>query len=256
MLIVAAVLSIILLGRQDVSIFLAEHGIYRTHTIFKVRVSSLVLSVADVLIACTLAVAMSAAVLKTFQKTVSPEIYFFMFWLVSCAFEAMRLVSLVSGVTGASDAVISACAKVYVAAKVFGVLALFISGLYAAGLRNERHFSMVLTAFSVSVALAAIMPVDTGIWETTLMFKIGYERLFVEVVGFVFLVTVLCYFGAVSVRGDKAFYFVAGGILGVMAATSLLAYDLSPAAAVSAVVLATVGGILYIRRLHAYYLWQ
>ncbi|HNX73835.1 MAG TPA: hypothetical protein PK759_01735 [Spirochaetales bacterium] len=256
MLIVAAILSFVLLGRQDVPIFLAEHGIYRTYIFFGIRISSLVLSIGNVLISCLLSVVLSATVLRIFQKTVSPEVYFFVFWLASCAFEAIRLLSLVAGITGASDVIISFYAKVYVAAKVFGLLALFISGLHAAGLRNEKHFSMILTALGVSGALAAIMPVNTGIWDATLMYRIGYERLFVEVVGFVFLVTVLCYLGAVSVRGDKAYYFATGGILSVMVGTSLLSMDVSPLATLFAVVLTMVGGILYITKLHAYYLWQ
>ncbi|HOV95018.1 MAG TPA: hypothetical protein PLT87_09060 [Spirochaetales bacterium] len=256
MLIVAAVLSFVLLRRQHVPIFLAEHGIYKTYMFFGIRISSLVLSIGNVLVTCLLSVVLSATVLRTFQKTVSPEVYFFVFWVASCAFEAMRLVSLVAGITGASDTVISVYAKIYVASKVFGLLTLFISGLHAAGLRNEKHFSMILTALGVSAALAAIMPVNTGIWEATLMYRIGYEKLFIEVVGFVFLVTVLCYFGAVSVRGDKAYYFAAGGILSVMVGTSFLSMDVSPLATLIAVVLIMVGGILYITRLHGYYLWQ
>lgn len=256
MLIVAAVMALLLLKRKDMPIFLVEHGIYRMYTLFGLQIPSLTLSIVDVLFSCLFAVAMSAIVLRTFRKTVSPEIYFFVFWLGSSSFEALRLVNAYCAVMGASDTVFSFLDKIYVAARIFGVLAIFISGLYAAGLRNEKHFSMILTAAMVSAALTAIMPVNTGIWGMTLMFKIGYEALFQDIVFLIFLVTVFCYLGAVTARGDKAYYFAAAGIFAVMGGSFCLALDMAPLGTLISMLVMIVGGIFYIQRLHAYYLWQ
>ncbi|MCE5256449.1 MAG: hypothetical protein LLF89_06335 [Spirochaetaceae bacterium] len=256
MLLVAIVFAVALLGRKDMPIFLIEHGIYKMYSFAGLRIPSLTLSVVDVLFSCLFAVVMSASILHTFQKTVSPEIYFFIFWLGSLSFEAIRLVNALSAVSGGSDSLFSFLDRIYVSARLFGVLAIFISGLYAAGLRNEKHFSMIAIAALVSVALTMMMPINTGVWDMTLMFRIGYGSLFRGVVVLVFIVTAFCYIVAKTTRGDVAYYFAAAGACAIMGGAYCLGSDISPLYSIISILTMTAGGGVYIHRLHSYYLWQ
>lgn len=241
---------------KEVPVFLAERGIYKMHDFFDWRVSSLALSLVDVLALVFFALGAQTYILKTFKKTVSPEIFFFAFWLAAQSFDALRLLHILLASAGASDSVLALLAKAYTGVNFFGYIVLFVSGLYAAGMRNERQFSIVAVCAGISVALAMALPINTGIWAQNGMFQIGYGRL---VEGFslaIVLITVANYLIAARAREDRAYYYVTLGIAAVAAGSRFLRQDGSPLLSLLALVTMLMGGVLYIHKLHAFYLWQ
>ena len=107
LLMVGSVFSIILAFMKRVPIFLIERGIYTTHELFGLRIPSLGYSLVNALLLALYAVGVSFFILKTFRKTVSPEIFFFVFWICSLSFEAIRPLHLFMAVQGASDSSLS-----------------------------------------------------------------------------------------------------------------------------------------------------
>jgi len=256
LLLVGLVFSIILFFMKRVPIFLIERGIYATYDLFGLRVPSLGYSLANALLLAAYSVGVSFFILKSFRKTVSPEIFFFVFWLCSLAFEALRPLHLFMAVQGASDSSLAVLDRLYMGSRFLGLITIFISGLYAAGMRNDKQFSIIAVCVGISVALSSIMPVNTGIWAANLMFKLGYGRLVDGFSAAILLITIANYLIAVRVRGDRVYYYIAAGIALTGAGALIASRGASPLASLLSLAAMTGGGFIYIYKLHAFYLWQ
>ncbi|MFZ3110837.1 MAG: hypothetical protein WA234_09165 [Rectinemataceae bacterium] len=256
MLLTGLVFTILLATRRNLVIFLIEHDIYEVHSFLKLRIPSYILSMADVLVLCLFAVVVGALILRTFKKTVSAEIFFFAFWLATLSFESLRLVHLFLALGGGSDSVLAALDKLYIGTRFLGYIAIFISGLYAAGMRNDRQFSIMSVSVGISIALVSILPVNTGIWAGNLMFKVGYSVLIEGFSLAIILITIANYLIAVRVRGDRAYYFIALGIAAIAVGTQYVSRDGSPMLSLVSILAMAAGSFLYIYKIHSFYLWQ
>ena len=256
LLLVGLVFSLILAFMKRVPIFLIERGIYATYDLFGLRIPSLGYSLVNALLLAVYSVGVSFFILKTFRKTVSPEIFFFVFWLCSLSFEAIRPLHLFMAVQGASDSSLSILDRLYMGSKFLGLITIFISGLYAAGMRNEKQFSIIAICVGISAALSSIMPVNTGIWAANLMFRLGYGRLVDGFSAAILLITMANYLIAVRVRGDKAYYYIAAGAAMTVAGALVASRGASPLASLISLAAMAAGGFVYIYKLHSFYLWQ
>ncbi|MDD3981092.1 MAG: hypothetical protein PHT55_02690 [Spirochaetales bacterium] len=256
LLLVGLVFSLILAFMKRVPIFLIERGIYATYDLFGLRIPSLGYSLVNALLLAVYSVGVSFFILKTFRKTVSPEIFFFVFWLCSLSFEAIRPLHLFMAVQGASDSSLSILDRLYMGSKFLGLITIFISGLYAAGMRNEKQFSIIAICVGISAALSSIMPVNTGIWAANLMFRLGYGRLVDGFSAAILLITMANYLIAVRVRGDKAYYYIAAGAAMTVAGALIASRGASPLASLISLAVMAAGGFVYIYKLHSFYLWQ
>ncbi len=256
MLLTGLVFTILLATRRNLVIFLIEHDIYEVHSFLKLRIPSYVLSMTDVLALSVFAALAGAVILRTFRKTVSAEIFFFAFWLATVSFESFRLVHLFIALGGGSDSFLALIDKLYIGTRFLGYFAIFISGLYASGMRNDRQFSILFIGVGISIVLVSILPVNTGIWARTLMFKVGYSMLIEGFSLAIILITVANYLIAVRVRGDKAYYYIALGIAAIAAGAQYLSRDGSPLLSLVSILTMATGSFLYIYKIHSFYLWQ
>lgn len=256
MLALVAAASVFVLIRKDVPVFLIEHGAYKVHQFLGIRIPSHILSMFDVAASVLFSFSISIFILKVFRKTVSAEIFFFCLWVGTVAFEALRLVGLASAILDTSYIFISFLAKLYMGAKFLGLVMIFISGLYAAGMRSEKHFALVAGGLGVSVLFASILPVNTGIFGMNLLYRIGYSRMFEGFSLAVILITVMNYLIAAKLRSDRAYFMIALGIAGITISYFLLSLDMAPAVSLLSILTMASGSLLYVIRLHSFYLWQ
>lgn len=256
MLVLAIIASIFILVRKDVPVFLIEHGVYKVHPIFGIRIPSYMLSMFDVVASVLFSFSISIFILKVFKKTVSAEIFFFCLWVGTVSFEALRLVGLAAAILDLSYISISFFAKLYMGAKFLGLVMIFISGLYASGMRSEKHVALVAGGIGISVFFAAILPVNTGIFGMNLLYRIGYSSMFEGFSFAVILITVINYMLAAKLRSDRAYYMIALGIAGITLSYFLLSLDMTPAVSFLSIITMATGSLLYVIRLHSFYLWQ
>ncbi|HEY9053857.1 MAG TPA: hypothetical protein VIO60_03455 [Rectinemataceae bacterium] len=248
--------SVVLAIRPDVAFFLVEHGIYRLHSLFGLKLPSQILSTVDCLLASAVVASILAAILRSFRKTVSTEILFFAFWLTSRAFEPLRLLHLILAIRGVADQGLIFFDKLYLGIGIFGYCSLFVSGLHAAGMRTERQFSIAVACAAIGGFLAAALPVNSGLWDWNLLFRVGYSRLVNGFTAAIVGMTVLNYLIAARVRGDKAFLFAAAGLAAAAIGAFFLGRDFSPLASLVAVSAILAGGGVFVQAMHSFYLWQ
>ena len=195
-------------------------------------------------------------ILYSFRKTVSAEIYFFSFWVLSVGLEVLRLSVFNLASSGGTVYWEIAATKALLFARYAGYLSLFASGLYAAGFRNEKLGSVVAVVLAISFGLATAMPVNTGSFAATLELRAGYVEINSILVLVVALVTVADYLYAAYSTGEASYRLVALGAAVFLVGQRLLTTQWNPFAMLGGFILLVAGSWLYVSRLHAYYLWQ
>ncbi len=195
-------------------------------------------------------------ILYSFRKTVSAEIYFFSFWVLSIGLEALRLLVFDFASGGGSVYWQIAATKALLFARYAGYLSLFASGLYAAGFRNEKLGTVAAVVLGISFGLATAMPINTGSFAPTLELRAGYVGINSILALAVAIVTVADYLYAAHSTGEGAYRIVAAGAAVLLVGHRLLTTQWNPFAMIVGFVLLVAGSWLFVSRLHAYYLWQ
>jgi hypothetical protein len=236
--------------------FLAKANALKSFKLGHISLSSHQLAAVGVGLCALFAALGLGYILYSFRKTVSAEIYFYAFWVLSVGLEVLRLA--IFGLVVADSSVYwqIVAAKGLLFARYSGYFALFMSGLYAAGFRDEKLGSVIAIALAIALALAITMPVNTGSFSATLELKPGYEPLNDGLFYVVAVVTVLNYLYAARATGEGSYTLVAIGAAIFLSGYRLLTSQWSPFALVLGFALLASGSWLYVSRLHAYYLWQ
>lgn len=242
-------------GRPDSS-FLADSGALEEGRILGLRFSSSIGARIGALLAAFLAVLLLGQILAMFRKTASPEIFFFSFWALSLAFECGKIAVFRLGAGGAPDASIEFASRLVLAGRYAGKLALFMSGLFAVGLRSERQGVYALALLAIGGAFAGAMPLDTGVYETSLVLRPGYPGID-DGIGFLIgTISFANYLRAASISGERGYVLAGLGLLLAVAGRFLLENSWNPLLFLPGALLVAFGSWILITKLHAWYLWQ
>jgi hypothetical protein len=236
--------------------FLAQNGSVEQFRLFRLRIPSQRLAGAGAGLCALYAFLTLGLILSSFRKTVSAEIYFYAFWVLSLGFETLRLVTFGLAAENGSTYWQIIATKALLFARYSGYLSLFASGLYAAGFRNEKLGVAAVLILAVSLALASAMPVNTGSFASTLELRAGYAALHFGFYAVTSIVTVANFLYAVRATGEGSYRLVALGCAAFLVGRQLLVSQINPFAIVAGFALLVTGSWLFISRLHAYYLWQ
>ena len=236
--------------------FLSRVGALESYRLGSIVLSSYYFAAAGIGLCALFSALGLGFILYSFRKTVSAEIYFYAFWVLSVGLEVLRLASLGLAIDGGSSYWQIIATKALLLARYAGDLSLFMSGLYAAGFRNEKLGAVAIAVLALSLGLAAAMPVNTGSFSPTLELRAGYVELNAGLVIVVALVTVTNYLYAARATGEGSYRLVALGAGVFLIGQRLLTTQWNPFAIVAGFALLVVGSWLFVSRLHAYYLWQ
>lgn len=196
------------------------------------------------------------AVLVSFRKTGSQEIFFFAFWVLALSFEAGRILVLRLSTGPWPDSWASIATRFVLATRFAGYGAFFLAGLYASGFRGEHPGRSLLVVLALGLALVSALPLDSGLHDDTLLVRSGYGRSETIAAAVLGLLTAASMLVGASVTAEPGFRAVAAGSLALLAGQQLALRAWHPLLLLLAFLLLAVGARLFISRLHAYYLWQ
>jgi hypothetical protein len=236
--------------------FLVEAKAFERFRLFGIVIPSPRLAGAGVGLGALYSALILGLILYSFRKTVSAEVYFYAFWVLSLGFETLRLVIFGLAAARGSPYWQILATKALLFARYSGYLALFASSVYAAGFRNEKLGTVAALILALALALAAAMPVNTGSYAPSLELRAGYAELHAAFYIVASLVTVANFLYAATSTGEGSYRLVALGCAAFLAGRQLLVSQLDPFAIVVGFALLATGSWLFISRLHAYYLWQ
>lgn len=252
----AVLLSLPILVAKGGPAFLKAAGAFKEVSILGLRVSSPASSAAAVLVLSLFSALCLGYILLSFRKTVSPEIFFFSFWVLSLACEAGRLLVFRFASGAYPQPWIILTARVVYGARILGLLCFFAAGLHAAGFRNEKLGSALGVIFVAGWSLAQALPFDTGSYEPSLMLRSGYSSLSLGLAALAGLGVVANLFYASFSSGEKSYRIVALGAGSALLGQLLLLATWYPPTLALGTLLLFLGSWLFVSRLHAYYLWQ
>lgn len=242
-------------GGIDLS-FLARSDALLEANVFGYRISSPGPAAASVILSAFYSALCLGFVLYSFRKTVSSEIFFFSFWVLSLGFEAARLFSFRLAALGVPSGFVLAAAHLVLVGRFVGILSFFAASIYAAGFRNEKLGTVALLCIIVGGGFAWILPLNTGVFDPNLLVRPGYSRLCDLLGAFAGMAAVVNFLYAARVTSEKSYRIVAMGAAALLLGQRLLLTQWNPLALLMGFALLISGSWLFVSRLHAYYLWQ
>ncbi|MDR2446669.1 MAG: hypothetical protein LBD58_05205 [Treponema sp.] len=190
-----------------------------------------------------------------FEKTQSPEILYFGFFVLSFSFEACRVMIPFANVNELSSIYIGIAGRMLVFGRYLGVFSLFAAGVYATGFNAQEQRYPIIMLVSVSVMFAVEAPIDGFSWNTALNVTNGYSKLFKPIEMSVAAITLTSFLISALTRGSVMYLSISAGVLlALMGRSFLLNADTWVAPILGALFLGT-GTWLVSAKLHSVYLW-
>jgi hypothetical protein len=198
----------------------------------------------------------AGTILKSyFKKSTSVEIFFFILFVISLSFEALRVELLLLHLNKQPVYFGAIITRIIFFARIFRVLCLFTAGLFATGFTYQKYELFIGLAVLIAFTLAGTVAVDTSRMLDELIYEVG-NRSEVRVV-------------LIGLSGATVFNFVLGGILhnnrdylfiGASTACAfvgveLLIHSLGLCFIIPGFFLLIGGIFLYSNRVHALYMW-
>ena len=192
-----------------------------------------------------------------FENTQSSEILFFAFFIISLSFEFLRVLLPLRGVFDFSATYLIAASRVLFFGRHFGQFSLFVAGAYAAGLdtQRQRHRGVFLMLTVASLYIAANVPVDGLVWDSTFVLQSGYSAMFRMTGAGILIITVITFFISAYTRGSKNYIFIGIGILFAYIGRNILFSSDSWITPLPGLFFLGLGTWFTCTRLHRQYLW-
>ncbi|HOX13085.1 MAG TPA: hypothetical protein P5117_09275 [Spirochaetia bacterium] len=190
-----------------------------------------------------------------YSRTVSMELYFFAFWALALAAEALRVESLRGALLGASFPERSIVTRLLLSMRFLGIFSLFAGSLYSVGYSEDKQSVPIGAVLLASLALGTGLPINTGIFGADLLQRVGYTQLY----GFLYAACLLGasanYALAARLTGEKGYNLAALGNALIFVGGLALRASRSPGTVILGTLGLAAGTVLFLRKIHAYYLW-
>ena len=210
-------------------------------------------------------VALAAAVLYSFvsiififfyyEKTWAPEILFVAFFSVSFCFEAARLVIPLCIISEMSSFYQLIASRTMLFGRYFGFFSIFTASVCSTGLDVKKPMILFMIILVATLVIAMGIPIDTQTWDTSLNMINGYTAMFRLIETILFLITVISFFIAASIRSSREYIIIGIGTFLALSGRILLLDIDNWAGPVSGILFLTAGTWLICTRLHKIYLW-
>ncbi|MDR0643633.1 MAG: hypothetical protein LBG05_01780 [Treponema sp.] len=192
---------------------------------------------------------------RFFEKTKAPEILFFVFFVISFAFEACRIIIPLKEANELPSIYLIMSGRILFFGRYFGLFSLFMSSIYASGFNVQQQKNNILILLAVSFVFALEMPIDGFSWTSSLSMANGYPRLFGMAELGIILITLTTFFIAALSRGSKDYIFVGLGAVAVFIGRGFLVNADTWFTPCAGLLLLSFGTWLICIRLHSVYLW-
>ena len=190
-----------------------------------------------------------------FEKTQTPEILFIGFFVISLTFEFTRIMIPLKEVFPFPVIFIVASSRVLLFGRYFGLFSLFASGVYAAGLDEQKQQSFLLMLILAALLIALNVPIDIQVWDSTFMTLNGYRPMFAMVETGIMVITIMSFLISAYTRSSRTYMTVAIGIFLVFAGRNILINSDTWITPLPGLAILGAGTWFACSRLHSEYLW-
>ena len=190
-----------------------------------------------------------------FEKTQTPEILFFGFFIISLSFEFARIMIPLGAAYPFPALYLIIGSRALLFGRYFGLFSLFAASVYAAGLDGQKQQTVLLISILAAMVISLNIPVDSLAWDSTFTICSGYSSMFGIIEAGILAVTIITFFVSAYTRGSQSYIYVGiGTFLSYVGRNILLSSDtwITP---LPGLLILAVGTWFVCARLHREYLW-
>jgi hypothetical protein len=190
-----------------------------------------------------------------FEKTQAPEIFFFAFFVLSFAFEGIRVTVPLKIVHEIHNMYLIMGFRILLVARYFGIFSLFAASVYASGLEVQKQRNIIFAIIVAALIIALGVPIDGLSWDSSFSMISGYSSMFRMVELGIALITTVSFFISAYSRGSGEYVLIGlGSFLAFLGRNILLSADtwISP---FPGLLILSLGTWFICTRLHRVYLW-
>ncbi|MBB6482357.1 hypothetical protein [Spirochaeta isovalerica] len=187
-----------------------------------------------------------------FKKKVSPEIFFFILFILSLSLQSIRLFELQLIMIQVSPFYGVLITRAYYFFRLFGVFCFFASSLFPIGVQFQKLGTILISILLLSFTISALMPIDPTRMNGFFLYNISDSLSLLVMTLSIRVLTVINFIRVSLTTRSRNYLAVLIAAVLIIAGDELLL--LLPVPLISITLLFT-GAIIYSRSLYTYYLW-
>ncbi|MDR0313487.1 MAG: hypothetical protein LBI14_07805 [Treponema sp.] len=190
-----------------------------------------------------------------FEKTQCQEILFVGLFVLSFAFESLRIMIPLKEVLEFPILYAANGTRVLIFGRYFGLFSLFAASLYSAGLQVQKQQNIIFFCVIGSMVIALGIPVDGLSWDTTLSMLSDYSEAFAMIQWGILGITATSFFISAYTRGSKEYVYIGLGVLITYLGRDILLNSDTWISPVPGLIFLSLGTWFLCIKLHKIYLW-
>ena len=190
-----------------------------------------------------------------FEKTQSPEIFFFALFVISLSVEAARILLPLKAVFPFPVMYLLSASRVLLFSRYFGLFSLFAASVHAAGLDIQKQQTVFLMLVLSALVITLPIPIDILVWDSSLLLWNGYDFMLRMTGVGILVITLITYFISAYTRGSRNYIATGIGSFLALAGRNILVSSDTWETSIPAFLVLIAGTWLVCSRLRREYLW-
>jgi hypothetical protein len=190
-----------------------------------------------------------------FEKTQSPEILFFGFFVISLSFEFARIVIPLKAVFPFSSFYLMSASRVLLFGRFFGLFSLFAASVHSAGFDVQKQQYVFFMLVLAALLIAMNVPIDSLTWDTSFRTKNGYSATLKVAEAGIFAITIITFFISAYTRGSKTYIPIGVGVFLAFTGRNIMLLSDTWITPLPGLLLLGIGTWFVCAKLHREYLW-
>ena len=188
-----------------------------------------------------------------FKKKISPEIFFFILFILSLSLQSIRLFQFQLLLLNVSPFFGVLITRLYYFFRLFGLFCLFASSLFPIGIKFQKFGTILLSILLISFTISTLIPIDSTQMNSYFLYYISDSSsillmtLSIRVLTIVNLARV-----AITTKSKNYILVLISSVLIITGDELLLLFPIP----LFAFILILVGTAIYSRSIYNYYLWN
>jgi hypothetical protein len=192
---------------------------------------------------------------RLFQRASALEIFFFLAFIISLSFDALKIVSYYFTLIH-----IPAFYGVLITRTVYfgfflGLSFLFTGSLFSGELTYQKLSTVLGLALVFSLALAYSLPVDETVFQPNLLYRAGGSDYILLVRVGLEILTLLGFGRSAYLVGSADQWFICGSVALLIIGREILFFLSSPISVIAGIILLVCGALLFSRKIYNKHLW-
>ena len=187
-----------------------------------------------------------------FKKKISPEIFFFILFILSLSFQTVRLFQFQLLVLNLSPFFGVIITRFYYFFRLFSIFCLFSSSLFPIGVKFQKIGTILISILLLAFTISALMPIDPTSMSIHFLYQISDRTSIMIMILSIRLLTLINFTRVAITTKSKNYLIILLASFMIIIGDELLLILPVPLIAFSLIM---IGTVLYSRSIYTYYLW-